>query len=269
LVACSSGGEHSIDDLETYKESFDQEEMAILGLDSLCSRHLFYDKSDFVTKITPIQPFSIQGVGGDIKAIGIGKVRLHFHDTNGVLHDKILEKAYYAPKSPVRLISIPQLARDTNEKSSLCTGGNQSTLIWDGIKVIVPHPSPPDVPFLNAYLGNPRFNAFYSVVQLLGVGLSATTDNLQNNNEKIGSSQHGSHVDIMDNNSSEPTIDLSEDITQHVLHLQSLLRAPRENIRQQEYVLWHNRLGHLSHAHLQKLVTQGVLPKPFSQYKYT
>jgi hypothetical protein len=59
MVACSSGGEHSIDTLDTYKESFDQEEMAIVGLDSLCSRYLVYNKSNFITKIAPIQPFSI------------------------------------------------------------------------------------------------------------------------------------------------------------------------------------------------------------------
>jgi hypothetical protein len=241
--------------------------MAIVGLDSLYSRHLFYDKSDFITKIAPIQPFSVQGVGGDIKAIGIGKVRLRFHDTNGILHDKILEKACFAPKSPVCLISIPQLARDTNENSSLCTGGNQSILIWDGVKVIVPHPFPSDVPFLNAYLGNPRFNAFYSVVQLLGVGLSATTNSLQNNNGKSDHSQHDSSVEGVRNDSKESSIDLSEDITQHVLHLQSVLRAPHENLWQQEYVSWHNQLGHLSHAHLQKLVIQGVLAKHFAQCK--
>jgi hypothetical protein len=218
---------------------------------------LFYDKSDFITKINPIQPFRIQGVGGDIKAIGIGKVRLRFHDTNGILHDKVLANAYYAPKSPVCLISIPQLTRDTNENSSLCTGGNKSTLTWDGVNVTVPHPSPLDVPFLNAYLGNPRYNAFYSAVQLLGVGFSATTSNLQHDSECGDHSLHGS----------DSTIDLNEDITQHVHHMQSLLHAPRENIRQQEYISWHNRLGNLSHAHLQQLVSQGVLPKHFAQCK--
>jgi hypothetical protein len=168
---------------------------------------------------------------------------------------------YYAPKSPVHLISIPQLARDTNETSSLCTGGNESTLIWDGVKVLVAHHSPSDVPFLNAYLGNPRFNAFYSTVQLLGVGLSATTSEHDRHNKL------DSQVEIVKHDTNDTTIDLSKDITQHVVHLQSLLRAPRENNRQQEYISWHTRLGHLSHAHLQKLVTQGVLLKQFAQCK--
>jgi hypothetical protein len=242
MVACSSGAECSFETIDAFQESFDKEEMAIVGLDSSCSRHLFYDKSDFITKIVPIQPFSIQGVGGDIKAIGVGTVRLWFHDSTGVLHDKVLENAYYAPKSPVRLISIPQLARDTNETSSLCTGGNESTLIWDGVKVLVAHTYPSDVPFLNAYLGNPRFNAFYSTVQLFRVGFSATSSEHDRNNNL------DSLVEFMKHDTNDTAIDLSEDITKHVAHLQSLLRAPHENIRQQEYLSWHNWLGHLSHA---------------------
>jgi hypothetical protein len=119
-----------------------------------------------------MQPFSIQGVGGDIKE---GKVRLRFHNTNGTLNDKILENAYFAPRSPVCLISIPQLARDTSKNSSLCTDGSKSALVWDGVKVIVPHPSPLDIPFFNTFLGNPRCTAFYSAVHLLGVGFSALT----------------------------------------------------------------------------------------------
>lgn len=95
-MACSSGAEHLIYTLDTFRES-DQEEMTIVGLDSLCIRHLFYSKSDFIAKIAPIKPYSIQGIGGDIKAIGIGKHRTRFYNTDGMLHDKILDNAYYAP----------------------------------------------------------------------------------------------------------------------------------------------------------------------------
>ncbi len=109
MVACSSATDHSLDATDTFMESFGQEETAVVGLDSLCSRDIFYSKSDFVTKIEPIKPFSIQGIGGNIKAISICKVWFRF---------KILDNVYYAPKSPVCIISIPQLARDTKEASS-------------------------------------------------------------------------------------------------------------------------------------------------------
>jgi len=40
------------------------EDTFMVGLDSLCSCHLFPSKSDFVSQILPIDPFGIQGVGG-------------------------------------------------------------------------------------------------------------------------------------------------------------------------------------------------------------
>jgi hypothetical protein len=136
----------------------------MVGLDSLCSRHLFPSKSDFVSQILPIDPFGIQGVGGDIKAIGKGTVRLWFRCDKGILHDKLLHNAYYAPRCPVCLVSIPQLARDTNESSSLCTGGNQSIFTWEDVHVTVPHPSPSEVPFMAAYLGNKSMTFFIPCV---------------------------------------------------------------------------------------------------------
>jgi hypothetical protein len=39
-------------------------------------------------------------------------------------------------------------------------------------------------------------------------------------------------MEIMKNENNDSTIDLSEDITQHIIHLQYLLHAPRENIQQ-------------------------------------
>jgi hypothetical protein len=78
LIACSSVTSNTRHFLDTFEESFDHEETALVGLDSLCSRHLFNSKSDFVSKIEPIKPFSIHGVGGNIKAIGVGCVRIRF-----------------------------------------------------------------------------------------------------------------------------------------------------------------------------------------------
>jgi hypothetical protein len=138
----------------------------MVGLDSLCSQHLFPSKFDFVSKISLIEPFGIQGVGGDIKAIGQGTVRIHFHDDNGSLRDKLLKNAYFAPKCPVCLISIPQLARGTNEASHLCTGGTHSGFTWEDSQVTVIHPSPSDVPFMHAYLGKPTYSAFCSLCAL-------------------------------------------------------------------------------------------------------
>jgi hypothetical protein len=85
------------------------EKQMIVGLDSMCSHHLFFDKSNFVPKIKLIVTFAIHGVGGNIEAIGQGTVKLWFHCSSGLLHDKLLLNAYYASNAPVCMISIPQL----------------------------------------------------------------------------------------------------------------------------------------------------------------
>ena len=67
FVACSTALTNRLDDKGCYNESFDSEDTFMVGLDSLCSRHLFPSKSDFVSQILPIDPFGIQGVGGGYK----------------------------------------------------------------------------------------------------------------------------------------------------------------------------------------------------------
>jgi hypothetical protein len=62
-VACSTALTNRLDD-KGYSESFDSEDTFMVGLDSLCSCHLFPSKSDFVSQILPIDPFGIQGGGG-------------------------------------------------------------------------------------------------------------------------------------------------------------------------------------------------------------
>jgi hypothetical protein len=82
------------------------------------------------------------------------------------LHDKLLQNAYYAPRFPVCLISIPQLAHDTNESSNLCTDRNRSIFAWEDVQVTVTHPSALEVPFMGAHLGDPIYSAFYSLCVL-------------------------------------------------------------------------------------------------------
>jgi hypothetical protein len=167
LIACSSTLLHNLADVtDIHSESFDVEEQVIVGLDSMCSRHLYIDKSDFVSDIKPITPFDIQGVGGNLQAIGQGTVRLWFCCSNGSSHDKLLPNAYFALNAPVRLISIPQLGRDTAESSTLCTGGVKSVLTWDDTPITLQHSTPSGVPFLRAYVGHPKHHAFYNICYL-------------------------------------------------------------------------------------------------------
>ncbi len=249
FIACSSTIPNDLEDMsEIHSESFDSEEQVIIGLDSMCSRHLFIDKSDFVSDIKPIVPFDIHGVGGNIEAIGQGTVRLRFRCSSGTLHDKLLFNAYYAPNAPVRLISVPQLGRDTGETSTLCTSGCKSIFTWNNVAMTLQHSTPSGVPFLRAYVGNPTRQALYNVC-FLAHNCSNPVDDGSN---------------VQDLSPLDPMLpDINEHIDGSIDHIRSLLRHPIQSDKQREYTNWHHKLGHLSHAHLQELVKLGKLPQRY------
>ncbi|MFN9981430.1 MAG: hypothetical protein ACK53Y_16005, partial [bacterium] len=85
-IACSSMMNDVSNVKDIYTESHDSDDSVIIGLDSLCSRHLFPAKSDFISEIQPIEPFDIHGIGGNIQAIGQGTVQVRFRDPSGLLH---------------------------------------------------------------------------------------------------------------------------------------------------------------------------------------
>jgi hypothetical protein len=235
---------------DIHTESFDSDDLVIIGLDSLCSRHLFPAKSDFISEIQPIEPFDIHGIGGNIQAIGQGTVQVRFRDPSGLLHNKQLVNAYYAPNAHVWLLSIAQLARDTNEQSNLCTGGTQSTLTWEGSVVTLKHSTPSSVPFFWAYVGNQALTTLFNVCQPL-YSFSAMDDQAFVNITEEGTDSPVEHYDV------------TEHIDKNVDHLHSLLRQPLHSAKQHDYAHWHHKLGHLSHTKLQDLVKQGKLSQQF------
>lgn len=247
FIACSSTMLHDIDDVaDFHSESFYAEEQVIVGLDSMCSRHLFPDKSDFASKIKSIVPFEIHGVGGNIKAIGQGTVWLRFRCSSGILHDKLLSNAYYEPNAPVCLISIPQLGRDIGETSTLCTGGSKSIFTWDNIAMMLQNSTPSGVPFLRAYVGHPKHHAFYNICHLAHnysnldstVSDSTTEQNLPENNNN------------QDISSCDPMVtDVNEHMDDSINHIRSLLRQPLQSDKQREYTFWHHRWA-TSHMHI-------------------
>jgi hypothetical protein len=213
--------------------------------------------------LTPITPFEIHGVGGNIKVISKGSVRLRFRDSTGAIRDKLLSNAYYAPNCPVRLISIPQLACDTHERSSLCTGGSQSGFTWDGDATTVAHTSPSGVPFLQAYVGNPPHKALYSICNLAhnslcALSASTMTGSPSPNSDRQDMADLGQVPNLATLPPSED-IDFSEDLDSTIQHIRSLMHPTLQSDKQRDYNSWHYRLGHLSHQRLQELVTLGKL----------
>jgi len=232
LIACSSNLLNNLADVtDIHSESFDVEEQVIVGLDSMCSCHLFIDKSDFVSDIKPITPFDIQGVGGNIQAIGQGTVQLWFHCSNGLSHDKLLPNAYFAPNAPVCLISIPLLGRDTAEYSTLCTGGVKSVLTWNDTLITLQHSTPSGVPFLRAYVGHPKHHAFYNICYL--------APNYSNSNGTVpASTDEQSLRDSSQDTDSSSTnllaLDMNEHMDENINHVHSLLHHPIHSDKQRD-----------------------------------
>jgi hypothetical protein len=218
--------------LDIFTESFDPEEQVIIGLDSLCSRHLFSDKSDFISDLTPVEPFEIHGVGGNMQAVSKGNVRLRFRDSDGKIHDKVLQNAYYAPESPVRLISIPQLVRDTDDRSSLSTGGFRSVFVWDGDSTTVSHTTHSGVPFLQAYVGNPTHHSLYNICNLAHncVAINQSTA-LRTLTATTGQDPYSTA------SATEENIDINDDLDDTTHHIRSLMRAPLQSDKQRDYTL--------------------------------
>jgi hypothetical protein len=158
--------------------------------------------------------------------------------------------AYYAPNVPVHLLSIPQLVRDTNERSNLCTGGTQSILTWDDSKVSLKHSMPSGVPFLWAHVGHPASTTLFNTCRSLHD--CPTTDD---------------HAFVTVTDEVMDTCVDHHDVTEHIDanidHLHSLLRQPLQSVTQRDYAHWHHKLGHLPHTKLQDLVKQGKLPQRF------
>jgi hypothetical protein len=76
-IACSTDSAvHDEPCEDWFKANFGEaEEQHLVGLDNMCSRHLFSDPNDFIGDILPIDPLEICGVAGGFRAKGEGTVR--------------------------------------------------------------------------------------------------------------------------------------------------------------------------------------------------
>jgi hypothetical protein len=142
------------------------------------------------------------------------------------------------------------LGHDTEEKSTLCTGGTKSIFTWSNTPMMLQHSTPSGVPFLRAYVGSPKHQAFYNICYLA------------HNCSTLDSTASESN-DTQDSDNPEQDIDVNEHMDETINHVCSLLRHPIQSEKQRDYTTWHHKLGPLSQAYLQELVKQGKLPQRF------
>jgi hypothetical protein len=272
-IACStSAGDNSCDDW--FKANFDEaEELQLVGLDNMCSRHLFSDKNDFIGQLTTIDPLEISGVAGGLTATGEGTVRVRFRNDKGLLIDKNITKALYVPESSVRLISITQLARqapiDTETKAT--TSKNKTELIWEGEQVTVQHPPPATVPFLAAYLGDPPTN-YLEFHKTICAFVADTPQRAPFDSSLTKTVTFAEPLDLISNKQiiedTAPDDDYErnspqEDFRLNLARLKEKWAPFQLSPVDKGYLSQHYRLGHLSHSQMQLLVKQGKLPSRY------
>lgn len=105
--------------------SVDQSEEDAWWLDSACSRHMTYGKSDFETLMIHETPIDVVLADNTVvKAVGNGNIRAIMKDANGRQVQMEFKDVLYVPNLKKRLISIPQMTERGAEitfKKRLCT----------------------------------------------------------------------------------------------------------------------------------------------------
>jgi hypothetical protein len=110
-------GTRDVEGKRNYSTPFDTDSV-LLRVDNCASACMSPYKEDFITPLVPISK-KVKGIGGTIKGIMQGTMRLTIEDDKGVPHDIIVPGSYYVPDCPLRLLSPQhwaQKAKDNHPK---------------------------------------------------------------------------------------------------------------------------------------------------------
>jgi hypothetical protein len=80
-------------------------------LDSGCTNHVAQNEM-YLVNYKRIEPTSIKGLGGMVRAVGMGELPMKFRTSNGY-HEIVLREVLHVPDSPVNLVSSIQLKMDS------------------------------------------------------------------------------------------------------------------------------------------------------------
>ena len=143
--------------------SFDSDDTTLIAMDNCASNHIFGDPTDFIGGIIPMDPIDVTGLG-NVQATGYGNVSIAFRCDKGQQHNKILHNVWYSPSAPIRMISIPQLDADLDERTkgltraSIFSCGPFSIFKWGDITLMIPHWPPSRIPLLPVIVKNNNDN---------------------------------------------------------------------------------------------------------------
>jgi hypothetical protein len=238
-------------------------------------------KDDFITPLVPISK-KVKGIGGTIKGIMQGTMRLTIEDDKGVPHNIIVPDSYYVPDCPSRLLSPQhwaQKAKDNHPKphGTWCaTYDDEIVLEWHQRqyrRTIKLDQKGTNTGWIFTAPGFKGYHAFSAEVHedidefntSLAYQSTMITDDEQEpetDDQSIGDKQSiASETDVTRQDplttdfkmngpahAPSPTIIIDEEDT--MLQDASAL-----------FLRWHHRLGHISPRKLRLLAKLGLLPK--------
>ena len=90
--------------------SFDSDAV-LIGIDTCTTASLSGNKSDFVGKLNKVDNVKLRGVGGTLKIMSKGVMRLRFVDDKGIKQTFDIKDSYYVPGLKLRLLSPQQWSK--------------------------------------------------------------------------------------------------------------------------------------------------------------
>jgi hypothetical protein len=138
--------------------------MVPLILDTGASITISPFKSDFVSKIRPVQKVKIQGIASGLDVEGMGDISYSFYNDDGQLQTLYLTKCLYVPKCSVHLLCPRQIGATTNNPADgfnacsdnpiLTVDGKQTTVQYDSLSKLPVLFTASGISSYQRYLGN-------------------------------------------------------------------------------------------------------------------
>ena len=113
-------GIHATEGKLKYNTPFDTS-LVLLCINNCAMVCMLPYKLDFITLLVPIQK-KVKGVGGTVKGIMMGTMKLMIEDDKGVPHDIIIPGSFYVPNCPLRLLSPQHWAQKAKDNHPMRHG---------------------------------------------------------------------------------------------------------------------------------------------------
>ena len=229
-------------------------------------------RSDFVGPLQPIKA-SVKGIGGAVSVRSKGTVKWSWEDDMGVITHHLIPNTIFIPSSPDRILSPQHWSQERTKLGDATahafTDHTFTKLIWKGGSHTKSVPLDPltNVATMLSKQGYQAIESFSNVVSDDEVDDKAEQRNPSTSPNSSDDEQDGP---VANNNNGPHHTPLPmgpRPITFNVVPTDDSSIEPIEDdlmdsdkSPQQEFMMWHQRLNHLSYRRMQLMVQEGVLP---------